>query len=91
MQSLLGCLFILIFGFLFFLFAVFRSTISLLFGARQAARGFQSQSSARADEQRAQTVSGNAHHEHARQNSRQRRSGKIFEQNEGEYVDFEEV
>lgn len=36
--------------------------------------------------------SGNAHHEgHGRGNSRQRRSGKIFSQDEGTYVDFEDV
>lgn len=36
--------------------------------------------------------SGNAHHEgHSHGNSRQRRSGKIFSQNEGTYVDFEDV
>ena len=34
---------------------------------------------------------GNAHHESGKGHSRQRRSSKIFEKNEGEYVDFEEV
>lgn len=35
--------------------------------------------------------SGNARHENARPNSRQRRSKKIFEKDEGKYVEFEDI
>lgn len=94
MVNFLGCLFILIFGAIIFIFALGRMFWQLLFGG-----GMSQHSTSRtydgASQQRKSTYgsssSGNAHHESSRPNSRQRRSGKIFEKNEGVYVDFEEI
>lgn len=39
----------------------------------------------------AEYTAGNAHHETNGANGQTRRNGKIFEKNEGKYIDFEEV
>lgn len=92
---MLGCLFILIFGFIFLVIGVGNAIFRLLFGGvssqrRQATNTYQRRSSAE-QEFHSSTHAGNAHHEGSRKNSRQRRSGKIFAQDEGTYVDFEEI
>ncbi len=110
MNSALGCLFILIFGFFFFFLNVALRFFRFLtgssdhlftrgtfggppFGAGQARSNAGRQRQADRQEAKGQNrASGNAHHENAgRPNSRQRRSGKIFAEDEGTYVDFEEV
>lgn len=95
MEAMLGCLFILIFGFIFFIIGIVSAVLRLFFGSgvrlrRQQSYGRQGSSSAYS-ESRTETQSGDAHHAGNRKNSRQRRSGKIFARDEGEYVDFEEV
>ncbi len=98
-KGMFGCLFILIFGFIFLLLGVFRMLYRMLFNHPQHPYGRKrpetqaNQGPHAGSKQSAYTNSrpGDAHHEKARPNSRQRRSGKIFEKSEGEYVDFEEV
>lgn len=93
---MLGCLFILIFGVLFFAVGVLRMFYQMFFGhsprtsQQQWTRGSQTRQDGSA-RSRTNYTAGDAHHEGSRPNSRQRRSGKIFEKNEGQYVDFEEV
>ncbi len=89
-MKFLGCLFVLIFGVVFVAFAFLQQLYHTFFGPTPSSRRSTSSSSSSQSYQR-NTSSGNAHHETGRQNSRQRRSGKIFAKNEGEYVDFEEV
>ena len=88
MNGLIGCLFILIFGGILAIMGFASMIFQLLFGQRRPPRNT---SHADPHTQRPHTSTGNAHHENSRGNSRQRRSGKIFEKNEGKYVDFEEV
>lgn len=95
MQGFLGCLFILVFFFIFLIIGVGNAFYRLLFGSpasRSRQSGFSGRgSSSRSGETHFSGQSGNAHHEGSRKNSRQRRSGKIFAQDEGTYVDFEEI
>lgn len=98
MSQFLGCLVFLLIGGLFFVFAALRTIFQTLFGGapRHGASGtFGSFSQAGAQQRRSggNAQSGNAHHERggSRPNSRQRRSGKIFEKGEGRYVDFEDI
>ena len=97
-MNFLGCLFIFLFGIIFMVIGFARMFWNLLFGKGLGATGSAQRQSTNpfnrtsAEQQTASRAhAGNAHHEGARANSRQRRSGKIFEKNEGEYVDFEEV
>lgn len=97
----LGCLFVFLFGAIFLLVAfsgfIFRWLYSTLmfriFGIkppRQDTRS-NSQSSSSSTYGRS-TSAGNAHHESQSGSSSSRpRTGKIFSQDEGTYVDFEEV
>lgn len=98
MSQFLGCLVFLLIGGLFFVFAALRTILQTLFGGaprRGAAGTFGSFSQSGTQQQRGRgsAQSGNAHHEGSgsRPNSRQRRSGKIFEKGEGRYVDFEDI
>lgn len=97
-KGMLGCLFILIFGGIFFIFGIFMFIYKTLFGKRKPQQGpwganfggtggTQQQSY---QQTHTESTAGDAHHE-ANRNSRQKRKEKIFEKNEGEYVDFEEV
>lgn len=93
---MLGWLFILIFGIFFFALGVLRMFYQLFFGSSNRSSRTQRPSYGGPRQGgttygHTNTSAGNAHHEGARANSRQRRSGKIFEKNEGQYVDFEEV
>lgn len=100
-MQFLGCLFFFIFGIFFVVYAFGRQITEWLI-RRMMRRAFgndpqrrsssSSRQSAGADYDSSARHAGNAHHEgHGRGNSRQRRSGKIFSQDEGTYVDFEEV
>ena len=88
MQTGLGCLFALIFGFFIFLFSIAHTlvrTINSFLGITP-----------RRDNGRSNRQTGNAQNQgastaHSKGNSRQRRSGKIFKKDEGEYIDFEEI
>lgn len=105
MNSALGCLFILIFGFFFFFLNVALRFFRFLTGSsdhiftRTSFGGTpfgsttgRTQSAHHTGSKAGNRTAGNAHHETTgRPNSRQRRSGKIFAQDEGTYVDFEEV
>lgn len=110
MKSMIGCLFILIFGFLLIAIGILRMFYQLLTGGNKRSAGYggthtQWSGGFNNNRQTENTASegttahtndgsysaGNAHHESANGNSRQRRSEKIFEKNEGEYIDFEEV
>mgnify|MGYP002522192043 CR=1 FL=1 len=102
MSQFLGCLFILIFGLFFVVWGILRMGFQMLFGSKgKSAWNMGSQSwqqpnqhpnnSGNTERPHTSYSSGNAHHEGSRANSRQRRSGKIFDKSEGEYVDFEEV
>ena len=98
MSSFFGCLFMLIFGVVFFIIGVGMKIANALFGTpNRTAWGNADERQTRTSSSYGErssssynTSSGNAHHE-SRPNSRQRRSNKIFERNEGEYVDFEDV
>ena len=106
----LGCLFILIFGGIFLLFAfssaiirwIYSTFIYRVLGIKPPTgnAGYGSNASSQSRSQHHTNSSydsstshtGNAHHEgRYNGNSRQRRNGKIFTQDEGTYVDFEEV
>lgn len=95
----LGCLFIFIFGFIFILLSFAfsfiragRDYLKTLFGgaARRPNASQRQNSYGSSGSTYSHTTSGNAHHE-GNPNSRQKRSNKIFDKNEGEYVDFEDV
>lgn len=98
MANFLGCLFILIFSLIFGLFIAawgfLRTGFKIFFGNKSFGQQQNKQHYNSANHsQRPHTSysAGDAHHEGTRPNSRQRRSGKIFEKNEREYIDFEEV
>lgn len=94
MTNFLGCLFILIFGAILFILGFARMLWQLLTGSGTTHNYTRkTYGEAQQQGQRAyhSSTSGNARHEGPRKNSRQRRSGKIFEKSEGTYVDFEEV
>ena len=88
MQTGLGCLFALIFGFFIFLFSIahtlVRTIYSFLCFTPRRESGRSSRQSGNAQGKGASTA-------HSKGNSRQRRSGKIFRKDEGEYIDFEEI
>ena len=88
MQTGLGCLFALIFGFFIFLFSIahtlVRTIYSFLGFTPRRESGSSSRRSGNAQGQGASTA-------HSKGNSRQRRSGKIFKKDEGEYIYFEEI
>ena len=94
----LGCLFIFIFGFIFILLSFAFSFIragrnylnSLFGGSTRRTNASRQNPYGGGDNPYSHTTSGNAHHE-GNPNSRQKRSNKIFDKNEGEYVDFEDV
>ena len=104
MHAFLGCLFILIFGVFLFIIGIFRLLSNWIFGgsmrsnpwnqARRQNTNRQTYSNTYTESHQSQThtdyTAGNAHHEN-RGNSRRSQNGKIFDKNEGEYVDFEEV
>lgn len=88
MQTGLGCLFALIFGFFIFLFSIAHTLVRTIYSFL----GF----TPRRESDRSSRRPGNAQGQgtgtaHSKGNSRQRRSGKIFRKDEGEYIDFEEI
>lgn len=93
MANMLGCLFILLFGFILFALGFIKMIVQLLFGssATKAKPRATSTTGTGRTHSASGYAAGNAHHETSRGNSRQRRSGKIFRRDEGEYVDFEEI
>ena len=94
MNGLIGCLFIIIFGGIFLVIGFANMLFHALFGRNIfTGRTFtRRRPDPQGSAQAGSTASaGNAHHETGKGNSRQRRNNKIFEKNEGQYVDFEEV
>lgn len=87
MGNFLGCLFILFFGIIFIIIAFVRMIKQLLFGTGPLYKKNIHQNTHTTHS----STSGNAHHERNHTNSRKRRSQKIFEKNEGEYIDFEDI
>ena len=88
MQTGLGCLFALIFGFFIFLFSIAHTLVRPIYSFLGfTPRGESGSNSRRPGNAQAQGT-GTAH---SKGNSRQRRSGKIFRKDEGEYIDFEEI
>ena len=87
MHLLLGCLFTLLFGFVIAIFVIVFNLLKVFFRVKQATRKF-TQGAGKTNEQ-TQTFT------HTRQtgerSSTQQPNKKIFNKNEGEYVDFEEV
>lgn len=88
-MNFLGCLFTLIFGVIFFMLAFSRMIWQLLFGT--PAHGSHETQRQGSGTRHSAYTSGNARHENTRPNSRQRRSKKIFEKDEGKYVEFEDI
>lgn len=88
-MNFLGCLFILLFGTILFVLGFARMIWQLLFGTSSRSGGNTRQQSSGSFHHT--SSSGNARHEGARPNSRQRRSKKIFEKDEGQYVEFEDI
>lgn len=102
MSYFLGCLFtllfsviLIIFGFVNYILRLFNIDISSLFKGYQKKATRQSQGrynqTYEQNTSNTETRAGNAHHEEGYRNTQQRQNNKIFEKNEGEYVDFEEV
>lgn len=99
MTNFLGCLFILIFGAVLFFAGIARMVWQMLFGGGFSRPAASARTQGRnphrpspdASGNRAEASPGDARHERRHGNSRQRRSGKIFERDEGQYIDFEEV
>ena len=87
MQTGLGCLFALIFGFFIFLFSIAHTLVRTIYSFLGFTPRKESGSSQRPGNAQGQGT-GTAH---SKGNSRQRRSGKIFRKDEGEYIDFEEI
>ena len=105
MHALLGCLFILIFGVFLFVIGIFKLLMNWIFGGTSRPnpwnrtngpqynhtnnRNTSSSQRNSQSENHSDYKSGNAHHENS--GGSRNSNGKIFEKNEGEYVDFEEV
>ena len=103
MHAFLGCLFILIFGAFLFIIGIFRFLAHWLFGGSTHSNPWNQQRTSPHNNTHTQGnnsnngtshthtdyTAGNAHHESAQNHSN--KNGKIFDKNEGEYVDFEEV
>lgn len=99
----IGCLFVLLFGAIFLLFAFSRYIIGWLydtlvyrlFGVKPPRRNNQTYSSSQSSQTSTKgpgASAGNAHHEgQSGTASSSRRTGKIFSHDEGTYVDFEEI
>lgn len=88
MQTGLGCLFALIFGFFIFLFSIAHTLVRTIYSFLGITPRRESGSSSRRPGNAQGQGTGTAH---SKGNSRQRRSGKIFRKDEGEYIDFEEI
>lgn len=88
MQTGLGCLFALIFGFFIFLFSIAHTLVRTIYSFLGFTPRRESGSSSRRPGHAQAQGTGTAH---SKGNSRQRRSGKIFRKDEGEYIDFEEI
>ena len=104
MHAFLGCLFILIFGAFFFIIGIIRLFYHSIFGGakrtnpwgqRTSGTTYNQNSSTGQNKSQSQThtdyTAGNAHHEFGNESASPGRTGKIFNKNEGEYVDFEEI
>ena len=88
MQTGLGCLFALIFGFFIFLFSIAHTLVRTIYSFL----GFTPRRESGSSSRRPDNAQGQgASTAHSKGNSRQRRSGKIFRKDEGEYIDFEEI
>ena len=88
MQTGLGCLFALIFGFFIFLFSIAQTLVRTIYSFL----GFTPHKESGSSSQRPGNAQGQGTGTaHSKGNSRQRRSGKIFRKDEGEYIDFEEI
>lgn len=88
MQTGLGCLFALIFGFFIFLFSIAHTLVRTIYSFL----GFTPRRESGSNSRRPDNAQGQgASTAHSKGNSRQRRSGKIFRKDEGEYIDFEEI
>ena len=88
MQTGLGCLFALIFGFFIFLFSIAHTLVRTIYSFLGITPRGESGSNSRRPGNAQGQGTGTAH---SKGNSRQRRSGKIFRKDEGEYIDFEEI
>ena len=88
MQTGLGCLFALIFGFFIFLFSIAHTLVRTIYSFLGFTPRKESGSNSRRPGNAQGQGTGTAH---SKGNSRQRRSGKIFRKDEGEYIDFEEI
>ena len=86
MQTGLGCLFALIFGFFIFLFSIAHTLVRTIYSFL----GFTPRRESGSNSRRPGNAQGQGT-AHSKGNSRQRRSGKIFRKDEGEYIDFEEI
>lgn len=96
MKSLFGCLFIIIFGFVFIAIAFLRLFYRMLFGGNRPSgnRGssrYDRESAGFGDGQRTGSSRGQNHAETQVRTGRYKPGEKIFDKNEGEYIDFEEV
>ena len=86
----LGCLFFFLFGIFILFFAVFGNIIRVLFGLRKAQKNFKKAAKQAEKEQRKQNHNY-SDQQTSRPHKKQQNKGKIFDKNEGEYIDFEEV
>lgn len=95
-MHLLGCLFALVFG-VFVIGAIFLgSIIDMIFSLlgikkRVTRRNFRSYSERQSDYGPGQTGYGQRQHGQQQQQSQGQQTRKIFEKDDSEYVDFEEV
>lgn len=93
MKGLLGCLFILLLGIFIILFKSAQILLNFFLGTPQHPRNTHRTNAHSNRTSRSQyTNTSNAHHESSgKGTASKRRNKKIFEKNEGKYVDFEEV
>lgn len=96
MKSLFGCLFIIIFGFIFVAIAFLRMFYRVLFGGNKSRNDrdgsrYEWRSAGFGGEQRTGPSRGQNHSETQIKTGRYKPGEKIFDKNEGEYIDFEEV
>lgn len=97
----LGCLFVFLFGAIFLLVAfsgfivrwLYDTLMFRVFGIKPPRQDARTHSQGSASNAYGHSTSaGNAHHEApSDSNSSRQRTGKIFSQDEGTYVDFEEI
>ena len=87
MHLISGCLFVIIFGVFIVFFSIIINLIRLIFNVKKTTKNFKKKAE-EAFNQQSTSKTGQTHQHTKRPNND---NGKIFDKNEGEYIDFEEI